>query len=270
MTMVIAHRGARSLAPENTLVAARLACSMGAHMWETDVSITADKQLILFHDPTLDRCTDVGVKFSGRSPFWVHSFTLEEIQTLDAGSNFILADPFGQIAAGQVDSDLLPEFKAQRIPTLAQGLSLVKELNWVVNLELKSDISNPNNCDLVDLALSVIGQSGIDLNRVIISSFNHDWLRHVMDKTPEIEVQALVGDDLDTEIDFGDFSFDAYNANAVMITPEQIVNLKSMGKKINLFTVNDPDEFFRFSSLGVDGMFTDFPQRFCIPRSEQL
>ncbi|MCG8639349.1 MAG: hypothetical protein MI862_06420, partial [Desulfobacterales bacterium] len=137
MTAVIAHRGARSLAPENTLVAARIACELGADLWETDVSMTKEGHLILFHDPTLDRCTDVASVFPGRSSTRVIDYTLNEILRLDAGSHFVRTDPFGGIKDGAVTPEMIAEFKNEKIPTLEQGLDLVTETDWQVNLELK-------------------------------------------------------------------------------------------------------------------------------------
>ena len=63
MTTIIAHRGARSVAPENTMAAARKAFDFGADLWETDVGVTKDERLILFHDNSLERTTDVNEKF---------------------------------------------------------------------------------------------------------------------------------------------------------------------------------------------------------------
>ena len=63
MVDIIAHRGARSLAPENTLASARIAYDLGADLWETDVNLTKDDHLILCHDKDLTRCSDVEKKF---------------------------------------------------------------------------------------------------------------------------------------------------------------------------------------------------------------
>jgi glycerophosphoryl diester phosphodiesterase len=61
---------------------------------------------------------------------------------------------------------------------------------------------------------------------------------------------------------FKGFSFSTYNVNAKLITEAMIQDLKAKGKKVNLFTVNDPQEFDRFVNAGVDGIITDFPQEF--------
>jgi glycerophosphoryl diester phosphodiesterase len=57
----IAHRGARSVAPENTLIAAQKAYELGAHMWETDISASKDGELILFHNDSLIQTTDAKI-----------------------------------------------------------------------------------------------------------------------------------------------------------------------------------------------------------------
>ena len=138
MTEIIAHRGARSLAPENTLAAATAAWQSGAHRWETDIQITRDGHLVLFHDQDLLRCTNAKQHFTrltlnGRSKYLVSHFTLAEIQALDAGSWFAHTDPFSTIQKGYVTADALAGFCSEKIPTLAQGLLLTKNLDWRIN-----------------------------------------------------------------------------------------------------------------------------------------
>lgn len=262
MVKVIAHRGARSLAPENTRTAAQQAYDIGADLWETDVNITRDNRLILFHDQTLDRCTDVAVRFPGRSNTAVASFDLDEIHSLDSGSYFIRTDPFSQIKEGNIASEILESFKNEKVLSLIQGLELVKQLGWIVNLELKSFDFQTVDFNIPDRTLAEIRQSRIEPEQVIISSFNHDWLKHIRKTAPYIEIAALAGESDTEPIDFGDYSFGTYNVNARTITPEQIKKLKNLGKVVNVFTVNDSVMFTKFERMGVDGIFTDFPQKF--------
>ncbi|OGR11517.1 MAG: hypothetical protein A2277_14495 [Desulfobacterales bacterium RIFOXYA12_FULL_46_15] len=262
MVQVIAHRGARSIAPENTLKAAKIACEMGADLWETDVTMTRDGYLILFHDDTLLRCTDAVKRFPLKPSYRVEKFDLNEIKTLDAGSYFVKTDPFQEILKGNIGREIRDSFIGEPIPLLEEGLLLTLEKNWRINLELKFFPGTENNPTLPDQTLEIIRRVKIPLTQVIISSFHHPWLLQIMDKEPLLEVQALVGDDDTEPLDFKDFFFPAYNANAALIHPDQIRAVKDRGKKINLFTVNDPKAFSRFADLGVDGIFTDFPQRF--------
>ncbi len=262
MVQVIAHRGARSIAPENTLAAARIAHETGADLWETDVNMTRDGHLILFHDDNLLRCTNARQKYPLKASYRVQEFDLKEIKTLDAGSFFVETDPFQEISKGHVGKKTLSSFAGETIPLLEEGLLLTLEKNWKINLELKCFKGMENQSHIPDHMLDIIRKTKIPLHRVIISSFHHAWLLRIMEKDPLLEVQALVGDNDTERLDFKDFFFPTYNANAVLIHPDQIKELKDRGKKVNLFTVNDSKVFSRFSDLGVDGIFTDFPQKF--------
>ncbi len=262
MVEVIAHRGARSLAPENSLVAAKIAYDLGADLWETDVNLTKDNELILCHDKDLTRCSDVQDKFPGRSSYLISEFTCEEINCLDLGSHFNSTDPFSQIKNGQIGKEVLAAFVGEPIPNLEQALLLTKKLDWKINIELKYFPDIYKNFYLPEKVLETIKNNDIRLDQVIISSFNHGWLRKIEKIIPEVEVQALVGGNDIDPLDFEDYYFETYNANAKLITKSMIQRLKNKGKKINLFIINDPDEFQYFSGLGVDGIFTDFPQRF--------
>ena len=94
---IIAHRGASAYAPENTLPAFRLAFEMGVDFIEYDLQVTKDKQLVVLHDQTLERTTNVEELFpargriaagdkSGKKHWYIYDFTLAEIKKLDAGS----------------------------------------------------------------------------------------------------------------------------------------------------------------------------------------
>ncbi len=275
---IIAHRGARSLAPENTLAAARLGHELGAHRWETDASLTRDGQMVLFHDHTLTRCTNA-VQVLGYDPdypeklVWpgpgtidrLDSHFLTDLEILDAGSWFEQADPFSTVS--EIDPETLEGFKGVGIPTLYEGLVLTKELGWCINVELKDHENEPEPNFHPSRVLAELVRSGITPQQVTLSSFNHGWLRWLRQRAPEYELQALVGDRDDEPLDFDDpvftsHEFEVLNVNALLITSKQIRCLTEVGKRINLFTVNDPHDYMRFVSAGASGIFTDFPQRF--------
>ncbi len=274
MVEIIAHRGARSIAPENTLAAARRAWELGADRWETDVSFTRDGHLVLFHDDTLSRCTDAPARFgypvSGEPVAFVRQedslihYTLAELSTLDLGSVFLSTDPFSTIARGEIKEPALSAFKGEKIPTLEQGVVLTRDLGFQINIELKDHGNEPGPFSLAAQTLFIIKRTGISLERITISSFNHGWLNWLGTRAPEIEIQALVGDDDEIPLDFKDFSFKTYNVNAKLISEKGVGELKARGKKVNLFTVNDPHDFSRFVTAGADGIITDFPQQFVI------
>jgi glycerophosphoryl diester phosphodiesterase len=261
MVTNIAHRGARSLAPENTLAAARKALEIGADLWETDVGVTADGELILHHDDSLARTTDARTRFPSRAPWMVGTFTLAEIRTLDAGSWFLDADPFGQIAAGAVAPAEQAAYRGERIPTLREALIFTRDAGWRVNLELKRLSTLLERFPIVEETLALVDELGIPPDRVILSSFNHDWLRQAQALRPDIEVQALIGYLPFAPLDWGDLSFATYNALSTLITEGKIREVTARGVAVNVFTVNEMADMRRFVAAGVTGLFTDFPQR---------
>ena len=260
MVAIIAHRGARSLAPENTLAAARKAHAVGADLWETDVAVSADGQLFLMHDDAMTRTTDVAEKFPDRVPAPFSTYTLAEIRTLDAGSWFERDDPFGQVAAGAVSREELASFVGEKVPTLREAFELTLELDWRLNLELKAQPKPNDAFDEVGAVLALVDEVGIGPDHLLFSSARHDWLRAVKQRRPEFEVQAILGLFPEDPIDFGDPSFDAFNPRIERVTIEQIEEQIARGVRLNPYTVNDPEEMARLARLGITGLITDFPQ----------
>lgn len=255
-----AHRGARSLAPENTLAAIEKGFHVGAHLWETDISVTRDGALVLFHDNTLERTTDALTRFPGRKSYAISDFTLEELRQLDAGSWFVRTDPFGQIESGAISQEEAASFRGLTIPTLQEGLAFTASKNWPVNLEIKTLLGSAVGFPVVEKALSEVRQSGLEPSRVFFSSFDHSLLDEIKDKAPEFAVQALIGDTGGPKNNWGDLAYDTYNANQDLITPDELRDIVARGKDVNLWTVNDPERMQAFIEAGVTTLITDFPQ----------
>ncbi|MCP4672327.1 MAG: hypothetical protein GY857_13595, partial [Desulfobacula sp.] len=109
--------------------------------------------------------------------------------------------------------------------------------------------------------IALIRKIGINSEQIIVSSFNHEWLQIVHDMDPEIEIQALIGYSFTDPLDWGDYSFETYNARSTLIDEQQIKTAQKKRRKINLFTVNKIEEMENFMAQGVDGIITDYPQR---------
>lgn len=261
MATIIAHRGARSLAPENTLVAAWKAHDVGADMWETDVAITADDQLVLMHDDAMMRTTDVAHKFPDRVPSPFSTYTLDEIRSLDAGSWFERDDPFGQIAAGAVDASELASYPGAKVPTLREAFELTLELDWFVNLELKVQPAPKDSVDVVGAVLALVDDVGIGPDHLLFSSAQHEWLKTVKQHRSDFEVQAILGLFPEDPIDFNDPFFDTFNPRITRISPGQIEVELGLGTRLNPYTVNDHETISRLVEIGITGLITDFPQR---------
>lgn len=260
-TLIIAHRGARSLAPENTLAAARKGLEAGADLWETDVGVTSDGVLILFHDDSLKRTTNAAEVYPDRSPWTFSTFTFAEIERLDAGSWFNRDDPFGQIAAGKVSAADQAAYVNAKVPTVEQALAFTRDHGWAVNIELKRLPPPLEGFPIVPRFFEVMDRVGIPPERVRLSSFEHGWLEEARARRPEVEVQALVGFYRDRPIDWDALAdFPVINARAELTPPEKVAELVDAGKKINLFTVNDVDTARAYIEAGASGLFTDVPQ----------
>ena len=255
----VAHRGARSLAPENTMVAFHRGLAEKADLWETDIRPTIDGELVIFHDETLNRTTDAEKKFPKRELF-SSGFTLKELKELDAGSWFVETDPFGQIASGALSKEEVEAFRGEKIPTLEEALIFTRDANFPVNLELKK-LSDPiTEFPMVDRVLETIKRVGINEELIIFSSFYHEWLREIRQKSPQFVLQALVEDIKEVHIDLENPEFDTYNADQSLITDEDIHKLVSKNITVNLYTVNDLAQMKRFIKAGVTNIITDFPQ----------
>jgi len=261
MATIIAHRGARSLAPENTLVAARKAHAMDADMWETDVAVTADDQLVLMHDDAMMRTTDVADKFPDRVPAAFSTYGLDEIRSLDAGSWFERDDPFGQIAAGAVDAEELETYQGTKVPTLREAFELTLKLDWFVNLELKDQPEPKESFDVVGAVLTLAEDVGIGPDHLLFSSAQHGWLKTLKQRRPDFEVQAILGLFPEDPVDFSDAFFDTFNPRITRLSIEQIQAQLDLGMKLNPYTVNDHETISRLVEIGITGLITDFPQR---------
>jgi glycerophosphoryl diester phosphodiesterase len=261
MALIIAHRGARSLAPENTMAAARRALEVGADLWETDLAVTRDGSLILMHDDSLIRTTDAPQRFPDRSPWTFTTFSLSEIRALDAGSWFVETDPFGQIASGTVTLQQQEAFRGENVPTLEGAFIFTQETDYCINLELKRLPAPMEGFPVVEQVLAMLDKLKIDRHRVILSSFHHPWLREVQARDSRIQVQALIGYSEIGPLDWGDLEFKTYNARSTLIDEAQIRAVIEKGIAVNLFTVNEVHDMQRFAAAGVAGLITDFPQR---------
>lgn len=256
----IAHRGARSLAPENTMAAIEKAWQVGAHGVEVDVSVTLDGELILFHDDLLTRTTDVHHRYPKRTDQPVTAFTLKELLRLDAGSWFIDSDPLGEISEGNVSPAERAAMQGIQIPLLEDVLVYVKSKGWYINLELKKLPPPLADFPVVEKVLQLLGKMQFRSENLAISSFVFEYLRKIQRSRSDIEINALIGIPGSGVQDWGDFEFQIYNANSAYTDEEQIHEALARGCRVNLFTVNDPEEMIRFREAGVDKLITDYPQ----------
>jgi glycerophosphoryl diester phosphodiesterase len=256
----IAHRGARSLAPENTIAAARKAFEAGADMWELDTGLLADGTLIIMHDDTLERTTNINQVFPDKTKALLHEFTYAQIQQLEAGSHFVQKDPFGQIAAGKVSAEELAAYASEPIPTLEEALGFTREQNWRVNVEIKSIRATRKDMTIVEKTVALIQSMGMEKN-VLISSFNHAYLQKAKQLAPIIDTGWL------TLLSMKHHRHSVENAKCQAYHPAMIgLNAKKIDHfhrkniAVNVWTVNQASDMEKLIAWKADGIITDFPQ----------
>lgn len=259
-TLNIAHRGARSLAPENTLASARKGLEIGADLWELDVAMTSDGVLVVLHDDTLERTSNVAEVFPERRTALVYDFSLADLRKLDFGSWYVKTDPFKQIAAGAVSQADQEKFKGEPIPTLEDALRFTKDANWKVNVEIKDASKSKADATIVEKTVRLIEDLDV-ANRVMISSFNHGYIQKVKALDPKIMTCALVEvADADPAALLKRLGAQAYNPSVKVITPGAIQPLRQQGYDVYIWTVNDEATMRALVNAGASGLFTDFPQ----------
>ena len=228
--LVIAHRGASGTCPENTLVAFARAASLGAPMIELDVQLTCDGEVVVMHDWTLERTTDGAGAVRER--------TLAEIRQLDAGAWFGAT------------------FRGTRVPTLAEVLSAV---SLAVNVELK-----PVGDDGLEArALAVVESAGA-LERVVFSSFEAGALERLRARSARAPLAVLwdTGPIADAVARAERVGARALHLRKDRVTPEALAGAAAAGLPVRAWTVNERGEMDRLVAAGVEGVFTDFPERF--------
>lgn len=260
---VCAHRGARSIAPENTILAMHRAKECGAHCWETDVRLSGDGELIIFHDPTLERTTDVASRknYQSRKPWRTDHFTAAELQELDAGSWFLTDDPFGSVASGEVTTGERAAISEQKIPLLREILEFTRTHHFPLNLEIKPLDTAPGDVVIADLVMDMLLQTATT-DLVLLSSFRHEYLRRARALHPTIALAVLAEKQHPANLinHLDELSPAAYHPDKALCSPGLINELQQAGFRINSWTVNDIAQAKKMLQVGM-GVITDWPQR---------
>jgi len=256
----IAHAGASSVAPQNTLAAGRVALQVGADLWGIDVRLTKDGVFVLMHDEDLERTTNAAEVFPERSSWLVKDFTSVELKKLDAGSWFIEADPFKQIKEGNVSIEDQQSYIGEKIPTLREALEFTRKNDWRIDIEVKPMDYLPRE-EIAGKLVSLIKEEKME-DRVMVSSFDHDLLKAVKRLDPGIPIAALViFAPWEPAQHLEDLGADAYDPSLVGFTASLAAKLGELGYGVYIWTYNQADQLRHFATMeGVRGIYTDFPQ----------
>jgi glycerophosphoryl diester phosphodiesterase len=237
---IIAHRGASGHAPEHTFAAYDRAVDMRADYLEQDLQQTADGELVVLHDDTLDRTTDGAGRVDAR--------TLAEIRELDAGAWFA------------------PEFAGARVPTLDEVLTRYGH-GQRYYIETKA----PETADAMEERLVALLRrhdlvDGADRSwQVLIQSFSAASLRLVRELEPRLPLIQLIGnrapDLLDRLDEVAEYAAGIGPARG-LIDRATVEAAHARGLAVHPFTLNSPEQHADCIALGVDGAFSNFPDRF--------
>ncbi|MCT2593891.1 glycerophosphodiester phosphodiesterase [Streptomyces sp. N2-109] len=246
--LVLAHRGASAYAPENTLAAVDKAAELGIRWVENDVQRTRDGELIVMHDTTLDRTTDVEEVFPDRAPWNVSDFSAAEVARLDAGSWF---------------SD---SYAGARVPTLRQYLRKVGANHQKLLLEIKRPALYPG---IEADTLEELGNEGWlgrghVRSKLVIQSFDAESVSAVHSLKPAVKTGFLGTPAVGELREYARFT-DQINPNYATVTQEYVDAVHAVkgvhGKPLEVFTwtVNDAPTARAMAETGVDGIITNYP-----------
>ncbi|MBA0050423.1 glycerophosphodiester phosphodiesterase [Streptomyces sp. AJS327] len=245
--LVVAHRGASGYAPENTLAAVDKADQLGVDWVENDVQRTKDGELIVMHDATLDRTTDVEEVFPGRAPWKVSDFTSREIARLDAGSSFSEA------------------YAGERVPTLRQFLDRLERNGQRLLLELKVPAQYPGIEGQTLRALDRAGWlDGRAASRLVIQSFDASAVKTVHNLRPAVRTGYLGNPEAAELPGYAQF-VDQINPRHSAVTKEYVRQVQRVrgahGNRleVNTWTVDDDSTARQVLAAGVDGIISNKP-----------
>ncbi|MDD2652298.1 MAG: glycerophosphodiester phosphodiesterase family protein [Sulfurimonas sp.] len=240
--LIAAHRGARSIAPENTLAA--LKKSVGrCDFIEIDVQLSRDGEAIVMHDDTLQRTTDVAqiASFASRKPYYVSDFTLSELKKLDYGSWFYK-----------------DKKHSEPLLTLKDALLFIKENSILLNIEIKDMNKKFNNADVVGVVVDAIRKSGV-MDSVLISSFRHEYLKIIKAELSDVPTAALVeGKHPPRLLEYlRELKVEGYSLNNELVDRESVETLREAGFFVGVYTVNNSKRVKELFDMGVNCVFSD-------------
>ena len=234
---LIAHRGAKNRAPENTLAAINEAAKCGAGWVELDVQLTKDNVPVVIHDRTLERTTSGSGK--------VKSIDSKSLTSLDAGRWF--------------DA----RYKGEKVPLLLDALDLCQKLNLGVNLEIKTYETSIHNTVLRTLA--VVDKFGRDFEeKLLFSSFDTRVLS-IIRNLARTSPRGLLVDNFQSDL-AADLSecdcFSIHPAISFLKNQTTIEKVLSFNVPIIPYTVNDTNTAKRLAELNINTFITDDPKIF--------
>jgi glycerophosphoryl diester phosphodiesterase len=263
------HRGCRGLMPENTIPAMLKAIDLGVTTLETDAIITADKKVILSHEPFFNH--EIATKPGGslvtegeEKSLNIYHMNYEEVKKFDVGLRPHPRYPNQQKLA--VVKPLLGDM----IDAVEQYCKANKKPLPNYNIETKShaetdDQYHPKPAEFVELLIAVIKEKKID-ERIIIQSFDPRTLQYLHTHYPEYKTALLIegSDKKPLALQLRDLGFipSVYSPEHSLITPLLVKQCRDAGISLLPWTVNTVERIRELKKMGVNGVISDYPDLF--------
>lgn len=259
------HRGTRGLMPENTIPSMKKAIADGANFIEVDIQISKDKQVLVAHDPHINR--DISLLPDG-----------SEIPEEDKFRYALYQMPYDSIRMFDVGSKPVANFPQQKkiktyIPTFGELIDSVEAFTRkegyppvIYNIEVKArpdqdGVLQPAPAELIDLVMEVVNARNLD-NRFYVQSFDIRQIQEVRKRYPGVATGFLTGNGkatLEENLERIGFIPEIYSPQFQIATPELVRQVQEKGMKFVPWTVNTVEDMKKLIEMGVDGIITDYP-----------
>lgn len=233
--MVLGHRGAMGLAPENTIAGIKEAIKCNADLVEIDVQLSKDRKVVVIHDPTFDRTT------TGSG--YVAEITSSQIKKFDAGVKFD------------------KKFKGEKVPFLEEVIQFLLDYPAIkLNIEIKN---GPVYYPGIEEEIAKIIDEYDYYNNVIISSFDHWALKKIKEINPKIYTGLLYGSRIyNLERYVEELGLSAVHPFWFYLTKEIVDSMHKIDIAVNTWIIDDMELYKKFAEMGIDSFGTNFPNRF--------
>ncbi|MGC9208381.1 MAG: glycerophosphodiester phosphodiesterase [Nitrososphaeria archaeon] len=229
--LLFGHRGARGLAPENTLPSFRTAVEYGVDGVELDVHLSKDGEVIVMHDDRVDRTTNG----SG----YIKDLTSAEIKALDAGIKFS------------------EKFRGTKVPLLEEVL---KEFGSRILYKIEIKHSSKIYPGIEEKVVDIIERMNL-VDRAQVISFDFDSLQAVKELNPRINTGIIIEGRPHWFIDVAkrlNASW-VHAFSGLVYDSDDVKKLHEEGLKLGVWTINDRESIIRFCNMGVDDITSDYP-----------
>lgn len=258
------HRGARGLAPENSLPGFMLAAKLGVNTLELDLVVSSDGELVVSHEPYFSPhfCLDKsGRNIPEDSVINIYQLSYDQIKQFDCGSKGNSRFP---------DQKRIETYKPLLSEVIDSVENFLDEINREpinYNIELKTQAEtdltfHPVPSSFSDLVYKLLNEKKI-LDRVTIQSFDFRTLQYFHAKYPDVKLALLIENQepWKMNIDSLGFSPDIYSCYYQLLSQQIIEEIQNNGMQVIPWTVNETKEMDRLIDWGVNGIITDYPDR---------